>query len=377
MGDKLSSAAVSGDSSEAENSSLPEHFLYGLEPPGLVRHILTHPPEGFVATVRAGGVPGFLAPFDLLTTADGSVRRVAECIPGARWWRGWLRWSTQFIGTTVSEYLVLPPNSDVVSLPERWLQEWAGATRLLIVKDIPESGDLLPSGEGESGLALAQACASAGFLLVEGQALAYVSMDFSSTTEYLSRLSAARRKDIRRKLKTRPQLQVEVLPTGSPELASLTFREDLYELYLAVYAQSEMHFDLLTPGFFAAVLQDASLNGRLFLYRCEAGLIGFNLCFLHAGKLIDKYVGFRYPEARVYNLYAVSWMENLEYATAQGCTHYVAGWTDPEIKAYLGASFTFTRHAVYVRQPALRALLRRFSYLFESDRNLIGNGKHA
>jgi hypothetical protein len=46
----------------------------------------------------------------------------------------------------------------------------------------------------------------------------------------------------------------------------------------------------------------------------------------------------------------------------------VAGWTDPEVKAQLGASFTFTQHAVYIRNPLLRALGRRFSRHFESDR---------
>jgi hypothetical protein len=46
----------------------------------------------------------------------------------------------------------------------------------------------------------------------------------------------------------------------------------------------------------------------------------------------------------------------------------VAGWTDPEIKAYLGARFTFTRHAIAVRSPLLRLLLRRLAPLFENDR---------
>ena len=40
----------------------------------------------------------------------------------------------------------------------------------------------------------------------------------------------------------------------------------------------------------------------------------------------------------------------------------------PEIKAYLGARFTFTRHAVRPRSRVLRAALRRLSGHFESDR---------
>ena len=46
----------------------------------------------------------------------------------------------------------------------------------------------------------------------------------------------------------------------------------------------------------------------------------------------------------------------------------MAGWTDPQVKAFLGARMTFTCHAVYARSPLLRALLRRLGSHFESDR---------
>ena len=83
--------------------------------------------------------------------------------------------------------------------------------------------------------------------------------------------------------------------------------------------------------------------------------------------MIDKYIGLSYPAAREANLYFVSWMVNLEYALERGLSHYVAGWTDPEVKAQLGARFTMTQHAVFIRNPLLRALGRRFAGHFESD----------
>ena len=97
-------------------------------------------------------------------------------------------------------------------------------------------------------------------------------------------------------------------------------------------------------------------------------MIGWNLCYECDGKLIDKYIGLAYPAAREHNLYFVSWMHNLGHARERGLTHYVAGWTDPEVKSFLGASMTFTRHAVYARNPLLRWLLRRLGGHFESDR---------
>ena len=122
------------------------------------------------------------------------------------------------------------------------------------------------------------------------------------------------------------------------------------------------------------MLQDAASGGIVFVYRHAGEMIGWNLCYEHAGKLIDKYVGFAYPQAREHNLYFVSWMHNLDYARRRGLTHYVAGWTDPQVKAFLGARMTFTRHAVYARNPLLRALLRRLGGHFESDRQLLAAG---
>jgi uncharacterized protein len=83
--------------------------------------------------------------------------------------------------------------------------------------------------------------------------------------------------------------------------------------------------------------------------------------------LIDKYIGFSYPAARDHNLYFISWFTNLEFALNNQLTHYVAGWTDPEVKRSLGAKFTFTTHAVYIRNPMIRSLLKPFASLFEQD----------
>ena len=140
-----------------------------------------------------------------------------------------------------------------------------------------------------------------------------------------------------------------------------------YALYLNVYRQSEIHFDLLTAVFFKTLLQDANNHGVVFVYRAEGKLIGYNICFAANNRLLDKYVGFLYPQARDYNLYVVSWFHNLDYALKHGLHCYVAGWTDPEIKRYLGARFTLTRHAVYVRNPLLRRILAPLKRFFETD----------
>ena len=337
------------------------------EPRSLVERFLAHPPEDFAALVTRSGTPAFVARFDLLTTADAPLRKRVAALPLYRWWSRLLRPRTCFIGTTVSEYALFPAQADADALVREWRAHHA-AQPFLIVKDIPQDSPLLGAASNAQAQAIADAATRAGFVLLEGQALAWVPIDFESTDDYLSRLSSSRRKDIRRKLRARDALTIDEIATGDAFFADAANRETFYSLYLEVFAQSEIHFDRLSRAFFDAVLQDASSGGIVFVYRRDGRIIGWNLCFVQGDALVDKYVGFSYPAARESNLYFVSWMHNLDFARRRGLACYIAGWTDPEIKSYLGARFTFTRHAVRPRSRVLRFVLRKLSRHFESDR---------
>jgi Peptidogalycan biosysnthesis/recognition len=351
-----------------QQSSISTRLLNSLEPPGLIQHFLHCPPEGFEIVVSAVGQPGFLVKFDLLTTMDAGALRFVNALPAAGLVRQMLTWRTLFWGTTVTEYLPVPSQIDGLASVESMLTTWRRSSRLCVLKDIPNQSPLLTEAERIAAAELIDVCKSRGFILIAGQALAYVPIDFENVEEYLSRLSSSRRKNIRRKMRARADIQIEMIDTGCERLNNAAFLNELYELYLNVYRQSDIHFDKLSAEFFSAVFKDPSLDGHLFLYYSAGQLIGFNLCFIHNSMLIDKYIGFRYPAAREHNLYFVSWMENLAFALSRKLRHYVAGWTDPEIKAYLGAKFTFTQHAVYVRNPVLRRILAKLSGHFEHDK---------
>lgn len=343
-------------------------FIEQLEPDALLQAFMQHPPLGFAVERSAQGMPCFVAPFDLLTTADDALRQRITRLPGYRWWGRWLRWRTRFAGTTVSEYAPLPPGVSPAALARGLKQAYGRECRLLIVKDLAQDSPLLDAAGNAHAAEFAAACEAEGYVLLEGQALAWVPIDFASDDEYLARLSSGRRKNIRRKLRSRADLEVEIVPVGDARFHDEATLASFQALFDNVYEQSEVHFDRLSADFFRAVLRDAGSGGVVFVYRHAGEMIGWNLCFEHDGKLIDKYVGFAYPQAREHNLYFVSWMHNLDYARQRGLSHYVAGWTDPQVKSFLGASMTMTRHAVYARNPLLRALLRRLGGHFESDR---------
>lgn len=337
-----------------------------VEPQSLVAHFLRHPPKGFMPVEIAGETPAFIADFDLTTSMEQGSGHGWLASGIRKFISRFLRFRTCFVGSTVSEYALPSRNQSPAGLVDQ-LSRNAADCSLLVIKDIPSEPLLVGEAAMRYNHELVQACLSAGFVMVEGQALAYVPMDFESVDGLIARMSPVRRKEIRRKLRSAKQLDVQVIATGADCFSDASVLRDFYTLYCNVYEQSEVHFDLLSPEFFRAVLQDADGGGVVFAYRAEGRLIGYNLCFVHDGMLLDKYVGFSYPQAREYNLYFVSWFNNLDYALQRGLKYYVAGWTDPEIKRRLGASFTFTRHAVYVRNGWLRRLLTYFRHHFEAD----------
>lgn len=336
-----------------------------LEPASLVRQFVDHPPEGFEASLTAQGIPVFVTDYDLMTTLDEAVSGRVRKLPGYPSWQHHLRWKTCFVGCTTTEYLPLP-HASAEETVAALLGQYGRRCRLLVMKDIAVESPLLDARANRSSAALVTALQRNGFVLLEGMPLAWLAIDFQSIDEYLQRLSSSRRKDMRRKLKAREGLDIRCAETGDAWFSAESIAQ-CYDLYLSVHAQSEVHFDLLSRQFFDALLRDRSSGGRMFLYFAQEQLIGWNLCYVYEGKLVDKYIGLRYPQARQFNLYFVSWVHNLQYALDEGLSHYVAGWTDSRIKRQLGATVTSTWHAVWVRNGVLRPLLRRCARFFQKE----------
>jgi predicted N-acyltransferase len=345
-------------------------YLNLIEPDSYPRLFFDHPPAGFDVGLSPSGLPLFMTGFDLLTTFDPALRHRLKKAPLFKYWSGILNWSACFWGTTITEYAPLPLDMNPAEAAEEMLGQARNAS-LAIIKDLPLNSPLLPARDNEYSQSLAEAALERGFFELSGQALAYVPIDFADTDEYLSRLSYSRRKDLRRKMKSAAGLSVEALELGDPLLGEPAVLADFYEMYLEVFRQSEIHFDLLSADFFKTLLSGRFAPGLAVIYRQDQTAVGVNICLTHGDWLIDKYIGFRYPLARQLNLYFVSWLYNLDLALRRGFKFYVAGWTDPKVKASLGADFTFTRHLVRIRNPFLRRAMRPLRRLFEADKKTV------
>lgn len=340
--------------------------LNQLEPQSLVDAFIQHPPEMFEIHHTEDFLPLFITDFNLLTTLDIPVKKKIESAFGYQYWGRLLHLKTCFIGTTVTEYTPLTSHLQIDHFVKK-LKTYVKNQSLTIIKDLPINSPLLSAEENTYSHSFIEAAERVGFLAIEGQALAYVPIDFDDREHYLSKLSKSRRKNLKRKLKSLDVLRVEILNTGAVQFLDHAFRAQLYTLFLNVYYQSEIHFDLLTAEFFDDLLQDGQSAGKVFLYWKDEILVGYNICFEYQGNLVDKYIGLNYPLAIEYNLYFISWFVNLDYAKQHQLKFYIAGWTDPEVKAQLGAQFTFTRHLVWIKQPVLRFVLKKLRHLFEAD----------
>lgn len=341
-----------------------------LEPDYLLADFLRCPPVDFTAQIADCGLPVFSAQFDLTTTMDAEDRKRLQSLPFYKLWSRLLKFETLFVGTTVSEFSPLPTPFDARKTAQSLKNAEGKKYPLVIVKDLPMRSPLISDEDWQKTSTFLEELTNAGFIAVEGQALAYVPVDYLSREDFLSRFSKNRRKDFRRKLRVMDELDIEVLKSNAPCLREDKLIHEFYQLYLHVFEQSEIHFDLLSEEFFKNLLQTDDKSLRVIVYRKDKKLIGYNICFVFNNMLVDKYIGLNYPLATDNNLYFVSWFFNLEYARSNGLKYYVAGWTDPEIKAYLGAKFVYTRHAVYVRNPILRRILKHFQHYFESDAHL-------
>ncbi len=170
-----------------------------------------------------------------------------------------------FIGTPVSEYSLFPRSITPEEMGE------CAVTRMteegfpfLVVKDIPLRSPLLSDEENAFSGRLISHLENTGFTVMCGQALAFVPVTFRSIDEYLQRLSRARRKDLKRKMRSFTHVFVEMISTGS-EYFDDGIVELLHGLYLNVYQSSSVHFDRLTVPFFKKVFRDRGNRGVVFL----------------------------------------------------------------------------------------------------------------
>ena len=192
--------------------------------------------------------------------------------------------------------------------------------------------------------------AAKGFNRVSYRLCACLAIDFNSMEEYLARLSRGARRDLRRKMRIAPQIRV----VRSRSISS--HRDRIYRLYLETVARSPMALGILSLQFFETICERVP-GAEYTLYFVQEELVAFNLLVVQQEAMEDLFFCMDYGLGRTYNLYVVSWFENVRTCIERKIPFYHAGQGTEKTKTHLGAtmvsSFILFKH----RNPLLDGLL--------------------
>jgi uncharacterized protein len=328
----------------------------------------------YIALLEGGRIvaamPLFLTDYQLETTVDvDSSRRVAKFV--RRYFPGFLVLKLACLGSPCTETGAPGFHRDVPTArrPELLNLLVAGFERfadsqgcaLRAAKDLPET----------QGEALRRVFSDAGFAPTPGLPTAWIDVDFASTAEYLRRLSPGTRKDMRRKLKSEQDIRVELrtdLVDVMPQVMSL---------YTQTRNRSEWQFEMLTEDYFAGVLANMPGRSLCFLYHAGDTLLAANLLVHGKGTLIDKFFCMDAEQGRRYNLYFLSWFNNIRYCLAQGIGRYQSGQAYYENKLRLGSRLTANTMYFKHRNVVAQWLLRLLAPLLSMDDATGGSGHES
>jgi hypothetical protein len=188
------------------------------------------------------------------------------------------------------------------------------------------------------------------FSRVQYRSCAWLSIDFNSVEEYLSRLSRGARKDLRRKMRIAPEVRVVQSRTIAP------FLDRIYELYLETVARGPMALGVHSRLFFEKICERVP-GAEYTLYFVQEELIAFNLLVVKQDAMVDKFFCMNYELGRRYNLYVLSWIENVRTCLERKIPLYYAGQGAEKTKAHLGADFMPSYILFRHRRPVVDRIL--------------------
>ncbi len=139
---------------------------------------------------------------------------------------------------------------------------------------------------------------------------------FKDFDDYLSKaIKSKRRNEVRRKFKAAAgsaPIELEVVTDPSEAI------DEIYELYLQVFARSKMQFEKLTPEYFIEVGRRMPDKARFFLWRQNGKLIAFSLCLVEGDTLYGEYIGLDYSIALDIHLYFYVMRDIISWSIANG-----------------------------------------------------------
>jgi predicted N-acyltransferase len=219
---------------------------------------------------------------------------------------------------------------------------------LVVLKDFPAKYRLNLRGFCENGYAR-----------VPSMPMTRLSLQYQSFDDYLSQLSYATRKSLRRKFRRTeraPKIDMEVTNDITP------YVDEVYPLYLQVHERSPMKFETLTKDFFWGVGREMPERARFFIWRQSGRIIAFSLCLVCGDTLHDECLGLDYNVALDLHLYFYTMRDVITWAIAHDLRWYESGPLNYDPKLHLRHELApldlYVRHTRSLLNPIFRRAVK-------------------
>ena len=294
-------------------------------------------------TVREGdrllaAVPAFVTDYRLDTTVQGGLRRMTEAL--AKIFPRLLRIPMLSLGSPVTEHcrVGFAPGSTPAQ-HAAWLD--AILTHMQTIAAKERCGMLAVKDAPLDEPAWQTACPRHGLRMLPGLPGATLDIAWRDLDGYIGSLGSSTRKDLRRKWRAAAALKIE----WRHDLSGIA--DDVQRLYRATREHAELSFEELTPAYFDNVLRDMPGRASCVTYSEDGRLLAFNLVLHDSTRMLDKFFGMDYTATTRYNLYHVSWLENIRYCIEHGIGVYEGGQGLHAEKRRLGS--TLQANALWYR----------------------------
>jgi len=198
-----------------------------------------------------------------------------------------------------------------------------------------------------------------GYARVPSMPMTRLALPYQNFDEYLSKLSYATRKSLRRKFRKTeraPKIDMEAVTDITPYI------DEIYPLYLQVHERSRFKFETLTKDYFRSVSREMPERTRFFIWRQLGKIIAFSFCLVCGDTIYDECLGLDYNVALDLHLYFYTLRDVTRWAIDHGLRYYCSGPLNYDPKLHLGHELMpldlYVMHTRALFNPIFRRALK-------------------
>jgi hypothetical protein len=296
--------------------------------------------------------PFFILDQDILAGVHQSLGRLTNAI--RRRWPRFMFMKTMMIGCVAGEaHLDDGDDSTRAATAQSLARTIVGhadalGARLIVLKEFPDQ------------YREALSCfVRSGFTRIPSMPHTRLNIAYADFDDYMqSALNSATRRKLRKKFKATESgapIQLSVIT----DVTSIV--DEIYPLYLQVYARSKLHFEKLTKAYFCSLGVAMPDRVRFFIWRRHAKAVAFGLCIVHGETLFAEYLGLDYSVALELHLYHYVFRDLVHWAITNRCRWFQSTGLNYDPKLHLRHRLKpvdlYVRHTSTIVNVFLRAAL--------------------